>query len=193
MTKKEILKIFKDTKAFKEGHFLLSSGLHSSGYIQAALVLQYPHLAKRLCRELAKKFESCKIDVVVSPAIGGIIVGHEVAGFFKVRAIYAERENGKMHLRRSFNLNKGERILLVENIVTTGSSLCEVIELIKKSGAKLVGVGSLVNRGKRDLILGEKKVKALLNLDISSYKKEECPLCKKNIPFYAQGSRWIKK
>ena len=193
MTKKDILKIFKDKGAIQEGHFLLTSGLHSTMYVQSAIILQYPRIARRICTELARRFSNRKIDVVVSPAVGGIIVGHEVARVFNARAVYAEREKGRMQLRRGFRVNRGERVLLVENVVTTGSSISEVVGLVREQRGILVGVGALVNRAKRRLKFNGKEMKSLIDLEIPNFTKGECPFCKKNIPYKEQGSRWIKK
>jgi len=193
MTKKDILKIFKDKGAIQEGHFLLTSGLHSTMYVQSAIILQYPRIARKICTELARKFSNRKIDVVVSPAVGGIIVGHEVARFFNARAVYTEREKGRMQLRRGFRVNRGERVLLVENVVTTGSSISEVVGLVREQGGILVGVGALVNRAKERLKFNGKGMKSLIDLEIPNFTAGECPLCKKNIPYKEQGSRGIKK
>lgn len=187
MNKDEILKIFKDKNAFLEGHFELSSGLHSKYYLQCAQVLQYPDLAYKLCEDLANRFHET-IEVVISPAIGGIIVGQEVARILKARAIFCERENGIMTLRRGFEIKKNERVLVVEDVITTGKSTKEVIQIVNKEEGILVGIGALVDRSNEELDLGVKK-EVLLKLKIETYKKDNCPLCKYGIPFEKPGSK----
>ena len=134
MREEEILEIFEEKGALLRGHFRLSSGLHSDIYIQCALVLQYPHLSTKLCEELGKKFKGKKIEVVIGPAIGGIIVSHEVARYLSIRSLFAERKEGVMQLRRGFRIEKGEKVLLVEDVITTGKSLQEVEDTVKESG-----------------------------------------------------------
>ena len=192
MTDKDVLKVFRQEKALLEGHFLLSSGLHSANYMQCALVLQKPWIAEKLCRELAKKLKGMKIDVVVGPALGGMIVSYEMGRALKVCSIFAERVDGNFALRRGFGLKKNERVLVVEDVITTGKSSLEVIELVKKSGAKLAGVASIVDRtGGADIF--EAKFMALLTLHIDTYKPEDCPLCRGNkIPLVKPGSRALK-
>ena len=142
ISSEEVLKIFKETGALLEGHFLLSSGLHSPRYFQCAKVLQYPEYSELLCRQIARHFYTSEIELVVSPAIGGIIVGYEVARQLEARNIFAERESGVMKLRRGFEIKSGERVLVCEDVVTTGGSVFEVIELVKNAGGKLLGVSS---------------------------------------------------
>jgi orotate phosphoribosyltransferase len=188
LTEKELLKIFRNSGALLEGHFLLSSGLHSNVYIQCALVLQYPHLAARLGAELGKHFQGLPVDVVVGPALGGILVAHEVARALGVRAIFTEREDGVMTLRRGFSVKPGEKVLVVEDVVTTGGSTHEVIEVLQKSGAQLVGVGALVDRHTGTLDFGV-PFRSLLRLEIATYLPESCPLCEKGEPLVKPGSR----
>ncbi|MDD5454767.1 MAG: orotate phosphoribosyltransferase [Candidatus Ratteibacteria bacterium] len=188
MEEKRIYELFKEKGALLEGHFLLTSGLHSSTYLQCAKVLQYPDIAEKLCSQLAKQFSKAKVDVVVSPAVGGIIVGQEVARALGARAIFAERIDGKMLLKRGFELNKKESVLAVEDVITTGGSLKEIIQLAKDKGCNITGVGSLVDRSGGKVGFGAKNF-SLLNLEIQNYSKEICPLCKQGIPLTYLGSR----
>lgn len=190
MNEQEIIKMFHECGALLEGHFLLTSGLHSNRYIQCAKVLQYPEKAALLGTELAAFFrdQGIGIDVVVGPALGGILVAHEVARALRVRAIFAERENGVMTLRRGFAVEKGERALVVEDVVTTGGSSREVIKLMEDNGAKVVGVGALVDRHSGALNFGV-PFHALVRLEITTYHPEDCPLCRDGFPLVKPGSR----
>ena len=195
LTEREVLEIFQKSGALLSGHFRLSSGLHSGKYLQCALVLQHPDLAEKLCRELASRLElsRSKIDAVVSPAIGGIVVGQEVAKFLGGRAIFCEREEGKMKLRRGFKIEKGERVVVVEDVITTGGSVKEIIEIVKKMGGKVEGMGVIVDRSKPslsdELATLNLPLKSLLRINIETYSPEECPICKKGIPLQKPGSR----
>ncbi len=186
----EVLKIFKETGALLEGHFLLTSGLHSSKYFQCAKVLQYPEYAETLCRQIARHFYTSEVEVVISPAIGGIIVGYEVARQLEVRNIFAEREEGVMKLRRGFGIKPGERVLVCEDVVTTGGSVFEVIELVKNAGGKLIGVGCIVDRSGGKIDFGI-RFASVVRLKVPSFKPEECPLCKEGIQIEKPGSRGI--
>jgi len=188
MKKEEILKVFEDTGAILEGHFVLSSGLHSPKYLQCALLLERPDIAEKLCQELASKFRDKKPDVVVAPAIGGVVVSYEVARALGVRSLFTERVDGKMTLRRGFKLGKDEKVLLVEDVITTGLSTKEVLEVVNAHGARPIAVGSIVNRAKEKIDFGC-EAKSLIDIDIPVFKNEECPLCKKNIPITKPGSR----
>ena len=192
MTEKEVLKIFKTEKALLSGHFLLSSGLHSPNYMQCALLLQKPWIAEKLCKALAKKLKALKADVVIGPALGGVVVSYELGRALKVKSIFAERIDGVFNLRRGFSLQKNEKALVVEDVVTTGKSTNEVIEVVKQSGAKVVGVASIIDRSD-----GTAPFKIpfynLLKINIKTYKPEECPLCKEGkIPLTKPGSRGSK-
>lgn len=189
MDEKELFHLLKKKGAILEGHFLLSSGLHSPTYLQCAKLLQYPKLTKKLCRELAGRFNGDTIDVVFAPAIGGIIVGYEVAGALNARAIFSERVEGKMVLRRGFKIHKGENVLVIEDVVTTGGSVKEIIQLIEKKCAQIRGVGMIVDRSGGKVDFGVKKI-ALLTLNIENYPKQSCPLCKKEIPLTYLGTRY---
>jgi orotate phosphoribosyltransferase len=199
MKENRVFELFKEKGALLEGHFLLTSGLHSSTYLQCAKVLQYPDIAEKLCGQLAKQFSKNKVDVVISPAIGGLIVGHETARALKARAIFAERVDGGMLLKRGFQLNKGENVLAVEDVITTGGSLKEIVQLAKEKGCNVVGVGSLVDRSGGKVEFGACPVRkgfsngvkkfSLLNLEIQNYPSQSCPLCRKGIPITYLGSR----
>jgi len=186
----EILKIFKDCGALLEGHFLLTSGLHSSQYLQCALVLQYPAHAERLCALLARPFAGQGIQVVAAPALGGIVVAHEVARALGARALFTERVEGQMTLRRGFQIRPGERTLVVEDVITTGGSTKEVMAAVTGEGGAVVGVGSLVDRS-GGVQLGVKQ-HSLLQLSIPNYAPETCPLCREGKPLVKPGSRQAK-
>jgi orotate phosphoribosyltransferase len=190
LTKEEVLNLFKETGALLEGHFRLTSGLHSPQYFQCAKVLQYPQHAQKLCWEIAINFMSEKVNVVIGPALGGIIVAQEVARLMSCRAIFAEREEGKMTLRRGFEIKPGERVLVVEDVVTTGGSISEVIELVKNAEAQLIGVGFLVDRSQNRIIFDVPKF-SVIEMAVVTYPPDECPLCKKGIPIVKPGSRKI--
>jgi orotate phosphoribosyltransferase len=191
LSEKEILNIFKQCGAFLTGHFELSSGLHSPQYLQAALVLQYPEFAGKLCSGLAESFRDNKIDLVAAPALGGIIVAHEVARALGVRAIFAEREEGKLKLRRGFSINKSERVIVVEDVVTTGGSIRETMDVIKDSGGIIKGVGAIIDRSEGKVNLGFPLI-SLLSLTIPIYEPKNCPLCKEGGIAIKPGSRWLK-
>ena len=188
MTSENVLKLFKESGALLDGHFILTSGLHSPQYFQCAKVLQYPWHAQKLCWEIACNFMTDQITVVVAPAIGGIVVAQEVARLIKARAIFAERENNKMTFRRGFEIKPDDNILVVEDVVTTGGSVNEIVSLVQESGANLKGVGFLVDRsqGKAQFPVN---VFSLIKMDVVTYQAEECPMCKKNIPLVKPGSR----
>jgi orotate phosphoribosyltransferase len=188
MTETEILKIFREHSALLEGHFILSSGLHSDRYIQCALVLQHPRVAEQLCSQLAAKLRDLHPAVVAAPALGGVIVSHEVARALGVRALFTERQDGVMTLRRGFSLVPGEPTLVVEDVITTGGSTRETMTAVEQAGGKVVGVGALIDRsgGKADLGLPKA---ALVTLEVRNYDPADCPLCKSGIPAVKPGSR----
>ncbi len=188
MTKEEVLTLFKETGALLDGHFLLTSGLHSPQYFQCAKVLQYPKHAQTLCWEIACQYMSDKIDVVIGPALGGIVVAQEVARLMSTRAIFAEREQGEMTLRRGFEIKPGERTLVVEDVVTTGGSIKEVIQLVQNAGAELIGVAFLVDRSQNRVSFSVPKF-SIFEMDVVTYAADECPLCKQGIPVVKPGSR----
>lgn len=191
ISEKEVLDIFKKCGALLTGHFELSSGLHSPQYLQAALVLQYPEYAERLCSELAESFRDIKIDLIAAPALGGIIVAYEVARALGVRAVFAERVGGKLTLRRGFPIKEGEGTLVVEDVVTTGKSTQETIEVVKSYGGIIKGIGALVDRSGGKTIF-EFPFKSLLTLTIPTYEPNACPLCKQGSIPIKSGSRGLK-
>lgn len=188
LSHQEIEKMFIDSEALLQGHFKLTSGRHSDRYIQCAQVLQYPEYTSRLCGELARRYKAEEVDLVVGPAMGGIIVAYEVARQLGVKAIFTERENNLMTLRRGFTVKPGQRVLVVEDVITTGGSVKEVIDLVKNLNGTLVGVAVLVDRSAGKVDLGV-RTESLLSLEVESYEAEECPLCKENIPLVKPGSR----
>jgi len=184
-----ILEVFREAGALLEGHFLLSSGLHSPKYLQCALVLQDPARAERLCSRLARAFADERVETVVGPAMGGILVAYELARALGATAIFAEREEGRMRLRRGFRIEPEQRVLLAEDVVTTGGSLREVLALVREAGAEVVGVAALVDRTSgRDPGFGM-PLTALVQLDVPTHVPEECPLCREGVPVVKPGSR----
>jgi len=190
LTENQLVTIFKKTEALLSGHFLLTSGRHSNVYFQCAKVLQYPKHNKNICNVIANYFKEFEIDTVIAPAIGGIVVGQEVARQLGKRFIFAEREDKKLTLRRGFSIAKNEKILVCEDVVTTGGSVFEVLEIIKQSDAVPVGVGFIVDRSKGKVQFGVPQ-KSALSLEAVSYEPENCVLCKDEIPFIKPGSRKI--
>lgn len=191
MKEEEILKLFKQEKALLNGHFLLSSGLHSPNYMQCALILQKPWLAEKLCAELATRVKSAGAEVVIGPALGGMLVSYEVARALKVRSLFAERLDGRFTLRRGFQLKKSERVLVVEDVITTGKSTYEVIELVEQLGARVVGIASIVDRSDGVAIFSQ-EFHSLLKINIKSYRPEACPLCReRKIALTKPGSRTL--
>ena len=190
MTEAEVRQLFVETGAILEGHFLLTSGLHSPMYVEKFQVLQYPQHTAALCAALAERYKSENIELVVGPVTGGVLLAHEVGKNLGTRAIFTERENGKMALRRGFVIEPGQRVLIVEDIVTTGGSVVEVLDVVRAHGGVPVGVGMLVDRsgGKVDFGIPHQ---ALLNLTVPTYTAEECPMCKAGTPITKRGSRKI--
>lgn len=187
----EILKIFQDTGALLNGHFLLTSGRHSNVYFQCAKVLQYPEYTEKICALIADHFREASIDTVISPAIGGIIVGQEVARQLNKKSIFAERENKKLSLRRGFTLEKGEKVLVCEDVVTTGGSVFEVIDIVKESGAEVAGVGFIVDRSNGKVNFNYPQF-STISLDVKSFTPDECELCKNGVELVKPGSRKVK-
>jgi orotate phosphoribosyltransferase len=188
MQKNPLLDIFKTTGALLEGHFKLTSGRHSPQYFQCALVLQHPDPLQLISGIIVDHFRSCEIDTVISPAIGGIVVGTEVGRQLGKKTVFTERKDGVMSLRRGFTVMPGEKFLVIEDVITTGGSVKEVIELIEAAGGIVVGVGSVVDRSNGKVRLSDKQFSALV-LEAVSYSPEECPLCKADIPIEKPGSR----
>lgn len=183
-----LLAVFKKTGALLDGHFQLTSGLHSSSYLQCARVLQYPEHAAMIGRALAGEFAAERIDVVVAPAIGGIIVAHDTARAVGCRALFTERESGVMMLRRGFELNPGELVLVVEDVVTTGGSTRETIDAVTAAGGNVIGAGSIVDRSNGAVDVGVRRV-SLLTLDVPAYEPSDCPLCEQGLSVVKPGSR----
>lgn len=187
-TSERLLAIFQQTGALLEGHFQLTSGLHSSRYLQCALVLQHPPHAEWIGQAIGARFLEDRVSVVVAPAIGGIIVAHETARALGVRALFTERDSGAMTLRRGFRIEPGERVLVVEDVVTTGGSTRETIDSVKSAGGLVVSAGSVVDRSGGAVELGIRR-EALLTIDVPAYEPERCPLCKMGTPPIKPGSR----
>jgi orotate phosphoribosyltransferase len=191
MTSEQVLDIYRKTGALLTGHFLLSSGLHSEQYLQSALVLQQPDMATKLCAALADHFRDQGIEAVIAPALGGVFVSHETARALGVRALFAERVNGELTLRRGFSIRPGERVLVVEDVITTGKSTRETIVVVKKAGGVAVAAGSLIDRsgGKADIGV---PYRSLVTLNVPTYTPESCPLCKAGSTPVKPGSRGLK-
>jgi len=191
LNENKILEIFKETDALLDGHFLLTSGMHSNVYFQCAKVLQYPEYIEELCSIIADEYCDKKIDTVISPAIGGLVVGQEVARQLNKRFIFAEREDKRLTLRRGFSISEGENILICEDVVTTGGSVFEVIDIVKDNNAEVTGVGFIVDRSNGKVNFGCDQISAV-KLDVKSYSPEECSLCKEGLELIKPGSRKIK-
>ena len=185
--------LMKQSGALMTGHFRLTSGLHSDEYCQCAKVLEHPEIASELGRMLADRFRSKTIDIVVSPAIGGIVIGYEVAKSLGVRAIWAERDDGTMVLRRGFALRPGERVLIIEDVVTTGGSVKEVAGLVKDAGAEIVGFGFIMDRSREPLDLPALAIALLEGREMKTYQPDHCPLCASGVPVEKPGSRPAQK
>ncbi len=189
MTDPEVLSIFRETGALLDGHFQLTSGLHSPQYFQCARVLQHPRHLERLCGEIARHFRSAPPDAVIAPALGGIVVGVEVGRQLGVRTMFAERSDGRMQLRRGFTIAPGERILVCEDVVTTGGSVEEVLGIVSVAGATAAGVGFLVDRSGGTVRFPVPDQFALLHIDVVTYRPDVCPLCAEGRPAVKPGSR----
>ncbi|MEK6278833.1 MAG: orotate phosphoribosyltransferase [Acidobacteriota bacterium] len=188
MRSEEVIEKFRNTGALLEGHFILTSGLHSSVYLQCALVLQHPREAEELGRSIARHFRDKTIQVVAAPAIGGLVIGHEVAKALGARFIWTERENGSMTLRRGFSVSPGERTVVVEDVVTTGGSTRETIESLKAAGAEVVWAASIIDRSSGKADVGIPRI-ALATLDVPSVDAAVCEACKRGEPVIKPGSR----
>jgi orotate phosphoribosyltransferase len=190
LSEQELLKIFRKTEALLEGHFRLTSGRHSDQYFQCAKVLQHTDYNTLICEEIVNHFKDFAIDTVIAPAIGGIVVGQEVARQLNKRFIFAEREQSVLTLRRGFSLKENEKVLVCEDVVTTGGSVFEVIEIVKSFGAKVVGVGFIVDRSNGKVNFGYPQF-GTLKVNAVSFSAEDCELCKQGIPLVKPGSRKI--
>ena len=183
-----ILEHFKKTDALLEGHFVLSSGLHSPKYLQCALALQNPKDAAEFGRAIAEHFTDANIETVASPAIGGLIIGYETAKALNVRFVWTERENAQMTLRRGFSIKENEKILVVEDVITTGGSTRECIAALESRGGNVVGAASIIDRSNGAADVGVPRI-ALVSLEVPSYKPENCPLCERGDEAIKPGSR----
>ncbi len=188
MTAEEVIQKFRQSGALLEGHFVLTSGLHSAVYLQCALVLQHPETAAEFGRDIAENFRSEAIQTVAAPAIGGIVIGHEVARALGVRFIWTEREAGQMTLRRGFSVSPGERVLVVEDVVTTGGSTRETIDALRERGADVVGAASIIDRSSGNADVGAKRI-ALATLDVASVEPARCESCARGEVAVKPGSR----
>jgi orotate phosphoribosyltransferase len=194
LSHKKSLNILKKTNALLEGHFVLSSGLHSSKYIQCAKLLSHPHLADKICKSLANKIKKNfkSIDLILAPAMGGIIIGYEIGRLLKKETIFCERVNGKFRLRRGFHIKKGSKVLIIEDVITTGKSSMECVKLITKSKAKLIGFASIIDRSTNKTLKIKKKIISHMKIEVPTYKKNKLPKLLRSIPITTPGSRFIK-
>jgi len=194
LSHKKSLSILKKTNALLEGHFVLSSGLHSSKYIQCAKLLSFPHLANKICLALSKKIKNKfkKIDLILSPAMGGIIIGYEIGKLLKKETIFCERVKGKFKLRRGFNIKKDARVLIIEDVITTGKSSMECVQLIRKSKAKLLGFASIIDRSSKKTLKIKKDIISHMKINVPVFKTNKLPQFLKSIPITVPGSRFIK-
>jgi len=190
LDEKDILKIFEKTNALLRGHFKLTSGRHSDVYFQCAKVLQYPDYTQKLCSIITDTFKNYDIDTVLSPAIGGLVVGQEVARQLNKKFIFAERETYDLILRRGFTISKGEKILICEDVVTTGGSVFELIDIVKSNSADVVGIGFIVDRSNGNVNFDYPQI-STIKLDVKSYTPAECPYCREGLELVQHGSRKI--
>ena len=194
LSHKKSLDILRKTNALLEGHFILSSGLHSSKYIQCAKLLSHPSKAEKICKSLANKIKNnfYKIDLILSPAMGGIIIGYEIGKILKKETIFCERVKGKFILRRGFKIEKGSKVLIVEDVITTGKSSIECVKLIKKAKASLVGFAAIIDRSSKKTLKIKKKIVSHLKIEVPTYRPNKLPINLKKIPITKPGSRFIK-
>jgi orotate phosphoribosyltransferase len=194
LSHKKSLNILKKTNALLDGHFVLSSGLHSSRYIQCAKLLSYPHLAKNICVSLSKKIKKNykNIDLILSPAMGGIIIGYEIGKLLKKETIFCERVEGSFKLRRGFNIKRKSRVLIIEDVITTGKSSLECVKLIKKAGAKLLGFSCIINRSNKKTLKIKQKIISHMKINVPTFKKNKLPKSLKSIPISKPGSRYVR-
>ena len=192
---KDSLAVLKKTNTLLEGHFVLSSGLHSPKYVQCAKLLSYPHLSKNFCKSLSKKINKKfnNIDLILAPAMGGIVIGYEIGRLLKKETIFSERIEGKFQLRRGFSIKKNSRVIIIEDVITTGKSSLECAKLIKQSKAKLLGFACLIDRSnKKNLKIKNKKIISQIKLDVPIFKKSNLPKFLKKRPITKPGSRFLK-
>ncbi|HHV38452.1 MAG TPA: orotate phosphoribosyltransferase [Tepidimicrobium sp.] len=183
-----LIDLLKQTGALLEGHFLLTSGKHSDGYVQCAKLLMYPDKAEKAIQSIVKKLDGIDFDLVVGPAMGGIIVSYELARQTGKPGIFVEREDGKMKFRRGFTMGKDQKVLIAEDVVTTGKSAFEAIKAVEELGGKVVGIACIVDRSSGDI---EYPIYEGVRLSINTYEEEDCPLCKENVSIIKPGSRRI--
>ena len=194
LSHKKSLNILKKTDALLEGHFILSSGLHSTKYIQCAKLLSFPDIAKNICLSLSKKIKKNfkKIDLILAPAMGGVIIGYEIGRLLKKETIFCERVNGKFKLRRGFYIKKNSKVLIIEDVITTGKSSLECVKLISRSKAKLLGFASIIDRSNKKNLRIKKKIISHMKINIPTFKKNMLPSYLKSTPITVPGSRFIK-
>jgi orotate phosphoribosyltransferase len=194
LSHKKSLNILRKTSALIEGHFILSSGLHSSKYIQCAKLLSFPSIAEKICKALAKKIKRSfnKIDLILAPAMGGIIIGYEIGRLLKKETIFCERVNGKFALRRGFKIKKGSRVLIIEDVITTGKSSMECVHLVKKAKASVIGFASIIDRSTNKTLKIKKKIISHLKINVPTFKSNKLPKDLKMIQVSTPGSRFIK-
>ncbi len=194
LSHKKSLNILRKTNALLEGHFILSSGLHSSKYIQCAKLMSFPNKAEKICKSLSNKIKKNfkKIDLILAPAMGGIIIGYEIGKLLKKETIFCERVKGKFTLRRGFNIKKGSKVLIIEDVITTGKSSMECAKLIKKAKAKLIGFASIIDRSTKKNLMIKKKIISHLKIDVPTYRANQIPKELKIVPITVPGSRFIK-
>ena len=194
LSHKKSLNILKKTNALLEGHFVLSSGLHSSKYIQCAKLLSFPYIADKICNSLAKKIKKNfkSVDLILAPAMGGLIIGYEIGRLLKKETIFCERVNGKFKLRRGFSIKKNSKVLIVEDVITTGKSSMECVKLITSSKAKLIGFACIIDRSTKKTLKIKKKITSHMKIDVPTFKKNKLPISLKSIPITVPGSRFIK-
>ena len=194
LSHKKSLNILKKTNALIEGHFVLSSGLHSRKYIQCAKLLSFPHLAKDICSSLSNKIKRKfkNIDLILAPAMGGVIIGYEIGKLLKKETIFCERVDGQFKLRRGFHIKKGLRVLIIEDVITTGKSGLECVKLITKAGAKHIGFASIIDRSNKKSLKIKKNIISHMKIDVPTFKKNNIPMELKDIPITVPGSRFIK-
>ena len=194
LSHKKSLDILKKTDALLEGHFILSSGLHSSKYIQCAKLLSFPSKAHKICRSLSIKIKKNfkEIDLILAPAMGGVIIGYEIGRLLKKETIFCERVNGKFKLRRGFSIKKGAKVLIIEDVITTGKSSLECVKLIKKANAKLLGFASIIDRSTKKSLKIKTGIISHLKIDVPTFTTKQLPQNLKSIPITIPGSRFIK-
>ena len=194
LSHKKSLNILRKTNALLEGHFVLSSGLHSSKYIQCAKLLSFPFQAEKICKSLSSKIKETykRIDIILAPAMGGVIIGYEIGRLLKKETIFCERVNGKFTLRRGFKIKKGSKVLIIEDVITTGKSSMECVKLIKKAKASLVGFASIIDRSTKKTLKIKKKIVSQLKINVPTFKSNQLPNDLKSIPITTPGSRFIK-